>query len=439
MSGGRSETPETGGDPTDAARRRLRRLLADGPDAWFVGGAVRERLAGRATSDLDVAIAGDEAAARIARSLAREAGAHAFPLSDAFGAWRVVGADADDDGEPAWQVDLTPLQGDHLASDLARRDLTVNAIAEPVVGGSLVDPHGGVEDLAAGRLRMVGPGAFAADLVRVLRLARFAAELGFSVDPATLDAARAVAPALTAVPGERMLPELRRLFAAPAWRAGWDALVAGGALGALFPDAVAGPDGGARPALSAALVAALDPAATVPEGTAADRARLAAATSGADRRLVTALALLLDGAGRPAALARLRPSRRLRTLVERTGDVIALTRAAADGGTTIEPLAWWRALRPLGGDGPVAVRTARAVVGPVGVPWGELLARAVRWATHPPVAPVRGDRLAEALGLRPGPEIGALLERLALEADAGRLETEQQAVAQARAWGGGAG
>jgi len=429
VTGSRSPVGEAPvGDPAAEPRAVLQRLLADGPDAWFVGGAVRERLAGRASSDLDVAIVGDDVAKRLARAVARETGAHAFPLSDAFGAWRVTAPEAHGD-EPPWQVDLTPLQGEDLADDLARRDLTVNAIAEPVRGGDLVDPHGGRRDLEERRLRMVGPEAFAADPVRVLRLARFAAELGFTADVATLAAARAAAPALVDVAGERMLPELQRLFAADTWAVGWRMLVAGGAGAVLFPDAVAADDT-LRDGLDGALHALLDGAPTVPEADPADRDRLAARASDRGRRLALALALLVEDG---AALRRLRPSRRLRTVIARTGDIVRVLRAAAANGTTIDPVQWLRALRPLDADGPDAVLVARVVLGPAPLPWPWLLGCAVRWAPGAPRPPVRGDHLATALGIPLGPEIGVLLERLTVEADAGALTTPEQAIERARA------
>lgn len=431
MSGGAAAPDGPASDPAAEPRAVLRRVLADGPDAWFVGGAVRERLAGRVSADLDVAIVGDEAARRVARSVARDAGGHAFPLSDAFGAWRVTADDGA--GGVRWQVDLTPLQGAELRDDLARRDLTVNAIAEPVAGGALVDPHGGHADLRAGRLRMVGPDAFAADPVRVLRLARFAAELGFAVDPATAQAARASADALRAVPGERLLPELQRLLAADAWASGWDVLVATGAGGVLFPSAVAD-DATVRCDVGPALHALLDGAPTVPEADPGDRERLAARAADRERRLRLTLALVADD---PAALGRLRPSRRLRTLVERTGGVVRLLRGAVGG--DVDPLAWWRALRPLGPDAPDAVLVARVVLGPVALPWAWLLGRALRWATDPPRPPVRGDQLAAALGIAPGPELGPLLERLAVEADAGLVRSQEAAIARARALRGAGG
>lgn len=422
--------PAGADDPAAEARELLRRRLADGPDAWFVGGTVRERLLGRTSDDLDVAISGGDAARTVARAVARDAGVHAFPLSDAFGAWRVVAND--DAGKPRWQIDITPLQGDELATDLARRDLTVNAIAEPVVGGPLIDPHGGREDLAAGRLRMVGPEAFSSDPVRVLRLARFAAELGFTADVATVAAARRSAPALVEVPGERLLPELERLFAAETWAVGWRLLLASGAGRVLFPEAV-GSDDALRAGTDRALQRLVDGTATVPEADDADRAWIAARAADRGRRLTLALSLLaLDGPADDPALRRLRPSRRLRTVVERTRGAVEVLRGAAETGASVDPLRWWRALRPLGDAGPDAALVAHVVLGGAGLPWAWLLACAVRWAIAAPRPPIRGDRLAEELGIPLGPEIGSLLEQLTLDADAGTVTSPEQAVERAR-------
>jgi len=78
-----------------------------------------------------------------------------------------------------------------LEQDLARRDLTINAIAKDGEGG-LIDPHHGADDLKAGVLRHVSP-AFAEDPVRILRVARFAARYGFRVAPETMALMRAMA------------------------------------------------------------------------------------------------------------------------------------------------------------------------------------------------------------------------------------------------------
>ena len=185
----------------------LREALA-GERAWLVGGALRDRLLGRPTPDLDVVVDGD--VRRAARSLGRGAGGASFELSDQFGAWRVVARDR------SWQVDITPLQGGSLEADLGARDLTVNAMAEPLAGGELVDPHGGARDLDHKRLRMVSADAFVADPLRTLRVARLATELGFEIDPDTAAAVRRHAPGLADTAHERVFTELRRIVGADA-------------------------------------------------------------------------------------------------------------------------------------------------------------------------------------------------------------------------------
>jgi poly(A) polymerase len=204
-------------------------LAALGDAAWIVGGGLRDALLGRPVADVDIAIDGDPAAA--AARLARAHRASRFPLSAAFGAWRLSG------GTLPVQVDITPVQGGSLAADLAVRDLTVNAMALPLTGvPELVDPHGGQADLAARRLRAVGPGTFAADPVRILRTARLAEQLGFAIDPQTAGWADASAPALWSKAPERLRDELYRMMGLPrAWRA-FETLDGLGGLGALVPE-----------------------------------------------------------------------------------------------------------------------------------------------------------------------------------------------------------
>ncbi len=189
------------GEALDAARGALA-----GVPAWIVGGAVRDELLGRPTADLDLVVDGDVRA--LAKALSRAAGGPAFELSDAFGAWRVVGP------EHRWQVDVMRLQGASLAEDLAKRDFTINAMARPLAGGEIVDPHGGADDLAARRLRAVGPSSFDDDPLRTLRLARFACELTMEPDPDTAAAATSRTPRIVDVAAERVFAELKRVIAA---------------------------------------------------------------------------------------------------------------------------------------------------------------------------------------------------------------------------------
>jgi poly(A) polymerase len=176
-------------------------------DAWIVGGAVRDAALGREVTDLDLAVAGDPAAA--ARALAAQLGEHAFELSAEFGTWRVVSAGR------AWQVDLSALRGGGIDADLAERDFTIGAVAVPLGGGGAIDPLGGLADLEARVLRAASEGSFGSDPLRLLRAARLAAELGLEVDPGTARLARAAAPRAAEPAGERQLSELRLLLGGP--------------------------------------------------------------------------------------------------------------------------------------------------------------------------------------------------------------------------------
>ncbi|MHB8533635.1 MAG: HD domain-containing protein, partial [Solirubrobacteraceae bacterium] len=208
------------------------RTALAGTPAWLVGGAVRDALLGRGTVDYDIVVAGEPAEA--ARALARAASrAAAFPLSEEFGSWRVVAR------EGGWQVDLERLRGATIEQDLALRDFTVNAMAQPLEGGERIDPLGGAEDLRARRLRLAGPAAFVQDPLRVLRLARVAVELGLAPDEEAMRRAREQAPGLASVSGERIFLELRRTLATPAARAGIELIAELGAVAVVLPELAA--------------------------------------------------------------------------------------------------------------------------------------------------------------------------------------------------------
>lgn len=123
-----------------------------------------------------------------------------------------------------------------LKEDLQRRDLTINAMAEDE-HGALIDPHGGQADLQAKILRHVSP-AFAEDPLRVLRVARFAAQLDFAVAPETMALMRAMAAGgeLNDLTAERVWQETARALAEPRPRRYIEVLRECGALAALFPE-----------------------------------------------------------------------------------------------------------------------------------------------------------------------------------------------------------
>ncbi|MDE2038728.1 MAG: CCA tRNA nucleotidyltransferase [Elusimicrobia bacterium] len=171
------------------ALRALRLAARSSPTkVWLVGGALRDLLLGRPISDLDLACSD---ARGLARKLARGLRGKAFPLDESNGVYRVVLPA----GQAALrQLDVAELQGGGIAADLARRDFTINALAlaltprldAAVPAASLLDPRGGLKDLAARLLRCESERLFKDDPLRLLRAFRIAAQLGFSLEPRTL-------------------------------------------------------------------------------------------------------------------------------------------------------------------------------------------------------------------------------------------------------------
>ncbi len=206
----------------------LAREVLAGEQAWLVGGAVRDRLLGRDTDDVDLAIPGDPK--RLARKLAKAAGGASFQLSGAFGAWRVVGP------EHAWHVDLVTLRDDDIEADLALRDFTINAMAEPLGGGDLLDPHHGRDDLQQRLVRMVSPRALPDDPLRSLRAIRIAVEIDLEIEPATGEAVSANARAIERVAPERVFGELKRVISADAVRRGLRMMDAHGLTDVVLPE-----------------------------------------------------------------------------------------------------------------------------------------------------------------------------------------------------------
>jgi poly(A) polymerase len=461
---------------------QLARSALAGRRAWLVGGALRDRVLGRDTDDFDLVLEADVADA--ARALARAGRGTAFELSGEFGAWRVVAR------ERSWQVDLNPVRGGSLEADLALRDFTINAIAEPLEGGPPVDPLGGMADLAARRLRVAGPRAFADDPLRALRLVRLAIELDMRPEPGTTEAARREAPGVAGVAAERVFAELRRIVAAPAAVQGIELMDALGLTAVVLPEleALKGVAqnrfhhrdvyGHTVEVLGAVVALGRDPGAVLGAEHADEVAALLAEpladelTRGVALRLGALFhdiakpatrALLPDGrvsfVGHDSVgatmtrevLTRLRASERLRS------HVAALARHHLRLGFLVhhQPLsrqavfAYLRASEPVEVDVTllsVADRQAtRGDHAEKAIPRhldlaGELLGEALRWrAQGPPKTLVRGDELARELGIPDGPRLGDLLEELIEAQYAGEVSTREQALALARARVAGAG
>jgi len=221
MTGGAGSGPP----PEEVAAAALA-ALERGRRGWLVGGCLRDRLLGLPVRDLDIVV--DGSPEPFARALADRLGAGVFSSSDEFGTWRVVLG--------GLHVDVAALRGAGLEADLRARDFTVDALARPLAGGEVADPLGGMDDLAARRLRLCSPAALDDDPLRVLRLARLARGLGFVPDAAATEAALRAAPGLAAVSGERQRDELSALLAVADAPAAFRDLAVWGALRVVLPE-----------------------------------------------------------------------------------------------------------------------------------------------------------------------------------------------------------
>jgi tRNA nucleotidyltransferase/poly(A) polymerase len=190
-------------------------------DAYVVGGAVRDELLGLPHSDEDFLVPGvDQAGLRALLEPhgrvedmevhGQLVGVRLFPHDRAVRALAPAG------------IELTPPRGERstgpghrdfaivsdasieLEEDMARRDFTINAMAMRLDGGDLIDPFGGVADLARREIRTVGATSFADDPLRLVRALRFVSQLGFGLAPETLAQMRATAPGLAHVSAERI-------------------------------------------------------------------------------------------------------------------------------------------------------------------------------------------------------------------------------------------
>jgi putative nucleotidyltransferase with HDIG domain len=442
-------------------------------DAWLVGGAVRDRIEGRTGSDFDVAVTADPR--ELARAFARAAGGHPFELSEGFGAWRVVARDR------SWQVDLMPLGGETIEDDLRRRDFTINAIAEPLGGGERVDPFGGMGDLEARRLRLVAPDAFERDPLRTMRLARIACELELDVVPDTLATARKSAVDLVGVAPERIFAELKRIVASDRAVRGLELMDRAGATDAVLPELSRlrgveqsqyhhlDVDAHTRAVLAETIALERDPGPAL--GRHADAVSQALAEPFANEltrgealrfgalfhdlakpqtRGVTDSGRVTfmghDVAGAELALevlGRLRASNRLAEYVA------ALTRHHLRLGFLVHdaPLGRRAIYRYLTTCAPVGVDVTLLSVADRLATRGkgaeeaierhlalarDLLGEALSWEAEPPRSPIPGDRLAKALGVRPGPELGRILAELEEASFAGEVSSSDDAIAFAR-------
>ena len=230
--------------PMDAgAAELLHALHAAGHAAYVVGGCVRDSLLGLTPHDWDLCTSAlpqqvmELFGAQRCIPTGLQHGTVTVKQSGALyeiTTFRTEGTYTD--GRHPDEVHFVP----DVREDLARRDLTINAMAYNEKEG-LVDPFGGQADLQSGIVRAVGVPRqrFTEDALRILRLYRFAARFGFSIDPPTAQAAQELYAHLDCVSVERIEEELAKLLSAPAPAAYLDEKILGVVLPELSPEALA--------------------------------------------------------------------------------------------------------------------------------------------------------------------------------------------------------
>ncbi|HEY9799092.1 MAG TPA: CCA tRNA nucleotidyltransferase [Leptolyngbyaceae cyanobacterium] len=197
--------------------------------AYMVGGAVRDALLGRSREYLDLDFVIPSKAVKVARAIAHHYQAGFVLLDPVRQIARVV--------FPQATADFAQQEGGSLETDLHRRDFTINAIAYNPHTQEIIDPLNGYADLQAGVLRMVAKANLEDDPLRLLRAYRQAAQLGFTIEPATQATIRDLASHLTQVAAERVRVEIGYLLATPLGNPWIATAFADGLLKQFFPQA----------------------------------------------------------------------------------------------------------------------------------------------------------------------------------------------------------
>ncbi len=386
----------------EAASGLARLFGAAGHRLYLVGGVVREAVTGRFVVGADLDCTTDARPPAVRRIVAGVA-TSLWTQGERFG---TIGCVVD--GQ-AFEITTHRAErynphsrkpvvtfGDDIEQDLARRDFTVNAMAVDTVDGSLLDPHGGRQDLAARLLRTpLDPEvSFGDDPLRMLRAARFIASHGLDPDHAVVEAVRAMGERLQIVAIERVRDEFEKLLLLDNPSEGFDFLFRTGLIERVLPQ-VAGRDPATLGRVAAAVPAEPSPrwaSLFVQDSPEAARSHL--------RGLRCSTSLALEAAGLLEG----------REMLKETGTGPAAVR---------------RLVRACPAPVDEALDFASAVAAATGEPEEPLKSFASalhelrrREDVDDPPLPVDGHGVMAALGLEPGPDVGralALLREMTLE------------------------
>ncbi len=379
-----------------AVSKVLEQLVAQGHEAYLVGGCVRDLLRGKHPKDFDIATSA--LPAQVQQAFPR-----VIPTGLQHGTVTVLS------GQESVEVTTFRSEGLYLdgrrpssvafhtdvREDLSRRDFTINAMAFDPVGKRLVDPFGGQEDLSAGLIRCVGTAhdRFSEDGLRALRAVRFAAVLGFTIDSSTLAAIAPTVPIFRKVALERVREEFNKILLSPRMHSGLALLDQTGLLEEFLPEVSTTPAG--KLTFEAAVAAAGHAPASLEVRLAAllhlvrpDSADAALDRLRYPRKTIERVGLLIREQGFSAL--HLAPDAELRHFLARVGEGVLADLAALVEATALA--------------GPVDSTLALAQLHDLQIRLAQIL------STRPPLNPkdlcLNGGQIMKVLGVGPSPVIG---------------------------------
>jgi poly(A) polymerase len=211
----------------DAAVALARRLKAAGHEALFAGGCVRDKLLGLDPKDYDIATSAVPSEVLELFPGSNEVGAHFGVVIAKHGGHHIEIATFRTDGSYRDGRRPESVTFSTAPEDARRRDFTINGLFEDPDTGEVIDYVGGLDDLKAGIIRAIGDAhaRFTEDGLRLLRTVRFAARIGFTIEPVTDAALRDCAPLLDRISPERIRDEFSKILTSPRRRAGVEHLV----------------------------------------------------------------------------------------------------------------------------------------------------------------------------------------------------------------------
>ena len=217
-----------------------------GHELYLVGGSVRDALRGKLGHDLDFATSARPDAVE---KLLRKFSSAVWTIGKEYG---TIGCKVET-GDVSWIIEVTTYRsdvyaghsrkpevafGDTLEGDLLRRDFTINAMAVSIPEKRFVDPYGGLTDLARRVIRSPGTpkSSFSDDPLRMMRAARFVAQLEFVPAPEVVAAMRNMADRISIISAERIRDEFSKLLLTDRPRPGLDLLVSTGLAARVLPE-----------------------------------------------------------------------------------------------------------------------------------------------------------------------------------------------------------